>query len=285
MAVDRVWDLITKLDGANATALSYKTIVAGHDAEHTMTEQKKESIRMKARYLAQAYQISLDSMPHKKWGDCCKEAIDRLAAVRIRYIKNSKVLERWHVEFRQRKTFHIKSKGKGNLPAFLQAHPIVVTVMKEYGHENLSKLLVEMMHAYLHDTIIKSLAMERLEGKEPSERTSEYEEEKLQLLKEYGLNCLSHTTTYRWMLLLGFRHETRRKGYYVDGHERKATIEYHWDFCARYLSLEKQMFRWIQVPLEEAEQLQTLGKVANGSGYKYIDELTGERMVEYHVDA
>jgi len=32
-AVDRVWDLIAKLDGANATALSYTTIVEGYDAD------------------------------------------------------------------------------------------------------------------------------------------------------------------------------------------------------------------------------------------------------------
>jgi hypothetical protein len=139
-AVDRVWDLIAKLDGANATALSYTTIVEGYDAaDHTMSEKKKVSIRMKARYLAQAYRIALDSMPQKNWRDCCKEAINRLAAVHIRYIKNSRVLEKWNVEFRQRKIFCVKSKGKGDLPAFLQAHPIVVTVMKEYGRENLSE--------------------------------------------------------------------------------------------------------------------------------------------------
>ncbi|KAI2504135.1 hypothetical protein MHU86_10335 [Fragilaria crotonensis] len=86
------------------------------------------------------------------------------------------------------------------------------------------------------------------------------------------------------MLKLGFRYETRRKGYYVDGHERKATVQYRWDFCDRYLSLERRMFRWIQVSLEEAEKLQALGKVTKGSGYKYTDELTGKAMVEYHVD-
>jgi hypothetical protein len=48
--------------------------------------------------------------------------------------------------------------------------------------------------------------------------------------------------------------------------------------------MERQMFRWIQIPKIEAEQLQVLGKVASGSGYEYTDELTGERMVEYHVD-
>jgi hypothetical protein len=65
------------------------------------------------------------------------------------------------------------------------------------------------------------------------------------------------------MPLLGFHHKTWWKGYYVDGHEKKATIEYRWDFWERYLSLEKQIFPWrIQMPVKEAERLQALvGKV------------------------
>ena len=189
------------LDNANSVALSYKTIIAeGHNVDNMMREHKKEGIQMKARYLAQAYQIAIEEMPLKTWNDCCREAINHLAAVHIHYIKNAKVLECWNVEFRERKTFCVKNREKRDLPAFLQAHPIVVTVMKEYGHENLSELSVEMMHSYLHGTIIKSLVMEHLEGKEISD--SEYEEEKLKLFQEYGLKCLSHDTTYRWMLQL-----------------------------------------------------------------------------------
>jgi hypothetical protein len=54
--------------------------------------------------------------------------------------------------------------------------------MKEYGRENLSELSIKMMHSYLHDTIIKSLVIERLEGKKTSD--SEFEEEKLKLFQE-----------------------------------------------------------------------------------------------------
>ena len=90
--------MIVSLDNANATALSYKTIVEGNDADDTMSEYKKESTRMKARYLGQAYRFALDSMPYKTWNDCCQEAINQLAAVpAIRYIKNTRVLERWNV--------------------------------------------------------------------------------------------------------------------------------------------------------------------------------------------
>ena len=122
--VDRLWELIAVLDAANMMAQSYKAIVEDNDADNTMSEHKKESIRMRARYLTQAYRIALDSMPYKSWHDCCQEAINALAAVGIRYIKNSRVLQRWNDEFRQRKRFSNNNKGKRDLPAFLQAHPI-----------------------------------------------------------------------------------------------------------------------------------------------------------------
>ena len=107
--------MIVSLDNTNATALPYETIVEGNDADDTMSEHKKESIRIKARYLAQAYRIALDFMPYKTWNDCCQEAINQLAAVHSRYIKNARVLERWNVAFSQRKTFRIKNKGKRDL--------------------------------------------------------------------------------------------------------------------------------------------------------------------------
>ena len=62
-----------------------------------MSEHKKEEIRMKARYLAQAYRIAIEEMPFKTWSDCCRDAIDQLAAVHIKNIMNEKVLRRWNV--------------------------------------------------------------------------------------------------------------------------------------------------------------------------------------------
>jgi hypothetical protein len=56
------------------------------------------------------------------------------------------------------------------------------------------------------------------------------------------------------------------------------------DFCEHYLLLERQMFRWIKILLEEAERLQELGNVAKGNGFKYTDERTSKEMIEYHVD-
>jgi hypothetical protein len=36
--------------------------------------------------------------------------------------------------------------------------------------------------------------------------------------------------------------------------------------------------------MEEAKTLEALGKVTNGSGFMYTEELTGKTMVEYHID-
>jgi hypothetical protein len=136
------------------------------------------------------------------------------------------------------------------------------------------------MHSYLHDTIIKSLVLEgntMLSGKD-------YEVEAKNFIANYGLTCICVETVYNWMLRIGFKHETRRKGYFVDGHEKKATIEYHWSFCDRYLLLERKMYHWIQMPLKEANTLKEEKKVAKKSGYHFRDKLTGIEMVEFHVD-
>lgn len=89
---------------------------------------------------------------------------------------------------------------------------------------------------------------------------------------------------YNWLAALGFRYEPRRNNYYVDGHEKEATVQYRWKFVGRYLLDEVRMFRWIQMTIAEAKTYEEKGLVIEGSGYRYEDPNTGEPMVEYHVD-
>jgi hypothetical protein len=107
-----------------------------------MSEHKKEGTRMKARYLAQAYRTAIEEIQFKTWNDYCREAINHLAAVHI-VNRNTKVLERWSVEFRRRKTFFVNVRGKGTFKCFPRRHPVVGNELKEYGHENLSELSIE----------------------------------------------------------------------------------------------------------------------------------------------
>ena len=86
------------------------------------------------------------------------------------------------------------------------------------------------------------------------------------------------------MNALGFKYGVRQKGFYVDGHETAATVAYRWAFCERYLMYELRMFRWVQIKEEDAQCLEEEGEIPAGSGYRYICPLTGEKMVELHVD-
>jgi hypothetical protein len=76
----------------------------------------------------------------------------------------------------------------------------------------------------------------------------------------------------------------RRKGYYVDGHEKPSTVTYRWSFCECYLAYEMRMFRWVQITLEQTKELEEQGEIVKGSGYHYIGPLTNANMVEFHVD-
>jgi hypothetical protein len=86
------------------------------------------------------------------------------------------------------------------------------------------------------------------------------------------------------MKLLGFKYEPRKKGYYVDGHEKPATIEYRNSFVKQYLTYERQMYCWIQLTAEESKEMETKGLVTQNNGYKYKNKV-GDNMVEYHVDS
>ena len=99
----------------------------------------------------------------------------------------------------------------------------------------------------------------------------------------YSFVTICPSTIYRWLVVLGFKYQTRRKGYYVDGHERPATVTYRKIFVTRYLNYEMRMHRWIQIPLSESTEMVESGKLIKDSGYKYVDG-TGIEMVEYHVD-
>jgi hypothetical protein len=69
------------------------------------------------------------------------------------------------------------------------------------------------------------------------------------------------------MVFLGFKDEVRRKGYYVDGHEQPATIEYRRQFCLQYFTYEQRAHRWIQVSLNESKNLDENGLITSNSGY------------------
>ncbi len=140
-----------------------------------------------------------------------------------------------------------------------------------------------MASQYIHTQIIPQLVKEKREL-EGGQALEDEEEEVKALLKQYGLTAVCISTVYRWLKKLGVSHEPRRKGYYVDGHEKEETIAYRYNFIERYFTYERRAPRWIQITKEEAYKLEEEGDIPKGSGFHYNHPETGVPMVEYHVD-
>jgi hypothetical protein len=61
---------------------------------------------------------------------------------------------------------------------------------------------------------------------------------------------------YQWMRALGFRYEVRKKGFYVDAHEKPAMLQYRKKFISRYKNYKRRMQRWIQLTKKESKALE-----------------------------
>ena len=107
------------------------------------------------------------------------------------------------------------------------------------------------------------------------------------LLQAYIETPVSVTTTRRWLRCLGFHHDSRKKSFFVDGHERPDVVCHRIEFCSNYFSkLEHRTHRWIQVTRETVEQWKSENGIredAAARGFAYQDD-EGTEMVEFHVD-
>ncbi len=166
------------------------------------------------------------------------------------------------------------------LPQFLDENKDICSSIQQYARENLNKLSIEFMSEYLHDVILPKMIKEEY-GLEPMDET--YEEKTIKLFKNYNLTCISPATTARWLEKPGFKYQKRKKGYYVDGHKKPATIEYQKAFVQRYLTYERRAHHWIQITREESKEFKNKKIIPKDCGYKYTNE-NGINMVEYHVD-
>jgi hypothetical protein len=61
------------------------------------------------------------------------------------------------------------------------------------------------------------------------------------------------------MRLLGFQYDTRKKSFYVDGHERDDVVATRSTFCKKYLTdYEPYYNRWVQLSVHEATTIKDL---------------------------
>ena len=210
-------------------------------------------LTQKIRTLVIALSFAEKFMPSlQNWNSCCTRAIEELSKTPgLKSITCSFTVAKWYREFRSNghklSGTAFETGSKISLPPFLSNNPDVCSKVRKYAHENLVTLSVELISEYLHDVILPKMVMDKYGI---SEKDETYESKKKAILITNGLTKLCPVTVYRYLVLLGFKYKTRMKGYYVDGHERPATILYRDKFNKRYLELERRMFRLIYISKE-----------------------------------
>jgi hypothetical protein len=268
---------------------SWRNIVMGRDEENFCTKAEIFEIRQRAIFLCCAYQLALTKMNDWTWHDCCKEACNRLNSLGLVQATFFKTIANWNKVFRKFECFPHPNPyvqcGKRPMPRLLEVFPNAKDQIIAFGIKNLATLTIESVHDFILSTVLPTLTV--LWEKEmmipDRDITPEAGSQAIcSFLKVHRLESMSLTTTWRWMRLLGFQYDTRKKSFYVDGHERDDVVASRSTFCKRYLTeYEPYCNRWIQLSTREAKTIKNLNVEF---GYSYIDIRTNEEWIEFHVD-
>jgi hypothetical protein len=153
---------------------------------------------------------------------------------------------------------------KHKLPMFLDLNRDMKGKNQQYSKEHLHELLIEIISEYIHDTVIPIMAQERY-GMKPE--VDCYESAVQDMCCEYGLKNICPSTVDKWLKLLAFRCELRRRSYYVDEHEKPETIRYRNKYVWHYLQCHGCMYCWIQNTAKGSKKRVRQGLVTRNSGY------------------
>jgi hypothetical protein len=125
----------------------------------------------------------------------------------------------WHIFLRMNNTlphpYRFAGKEKVMNPPFFDQYPTSKESFIRYGRENLSTMSTDMMLEYAHSVLVpEAMALIEFEGV------------KEEFLRSVQLTTLSPPTIWRWLKICGFNFMSRRKHYYVDGHEKPEVRKY-----------------------------------------------------------
>jgi hypothetical protein len=124
------------------------------------------------------------------------------------------------------------------LPRLLEIFPDARDEIVGYGVNNLATLTIEDVHDFIVTSVIPRLAAEWKKDQQAQEEdhtdnnttsavtttsttiVDNQHNFKESFLRAHRLESMSFTTAWRWMRLLGFRYDARRKSFNVDGRSR-----------------------------------------------------------------
>ena len=279
----------------------WKLLVEGGDADKHCSEFEIFMLRQRSLYLACALRQFVQKEigePRWTWQQCLQYSIVVMNDLGLEAYSNVRTLGRWHrqLAYNLQDAFCKSSIKKDKIPPFLQSNPDAMNAFKKFGIANLNDLSVEKMYEYVHEhlvpTLVASLGVdvpddcdvyEDLPARPGVVEDSELNNSREQFLLTYGLTKISICTIARWMHAVGFKYETRRKHYFVDGHEKADTLAYRRIFIAEYFKKEVNAPRWVHFTAEKSKLLESQGLVVKNTGFHYSDH-DGTSMVEYHAD-
>ena len=310
---------VERLQQVNRTSDGWRDLIDKHDIDNLCSPYDIFIIRQRCAILCSAYIVALEEMNSIRWvEDCCAQAIYDCNRIGIEAAAtNERTVAAWNILLRgNREHFPLPDpkirKQKKPLPDLLDYFYKEIHVpWVDYCITNLADLTVELARNELITKIIPKCSSrqndngeeiddddneleyrptaneEEKNADEQQENTTQRKTIRECLLQAYIETPISVTTTWRWLRRLGFHHDSRKKSFFVDGHERPNVVCHRNEFCSNYLSkLEPRTHRWIQVTRETVEQWKSENRIredAAARGFTYQDD-EGTEMVEFHVD-
>jgi hypothetical protein len=220
----------------------WRNVVVGRDADNFCTRTEIANIRQIATFLCCAYQLALEKMNQWTWEDCCREACKQLNSLGMNQATFYKTISEWHGVYRTLEAFLHPNPyvqcGKRPLPRLLEIFPDAKEQIVAYSVKNLATLTIERVQDFIVSTVIPRLArvwkmdyevatagitssstVEDADDNDdsadaPTIPTSilDVDEQLIaSFLKAHGLESMSFTTAWRWMRLLNFKYDSRKK--------------------------------------------------------------------------
>ena len=262
---------VEQLQQVNRTVDGWKDIVDKHGIDNLCSDYDIFIIRQRCSILCLAYIYALEEMNSARWmDDCCTQAIIDSSKMGIEAATHKQAVAGWNILLRSNnERFPLPNprihKEKNPLPELLEYfQDEIMYPWVEYCIQNLADLTVELAQNELITKIIPNASASIDDENENDKQIQD------SLLQVY-LECpISISTTWRWLRRLGFSYDTRKKSFFVDGHERPNVVFRRNEFCLLYLSkLEPKTHQWIQNISEI--QFDEINEARRGRNYVDVD--------------
>ena len=256
----------------------------GNEEDCKLSEYHLMLCFQRIQYLRTAYHIVLENKGrgNSSFIRCCKDSIDRCKSSGLTLINNPNILMKWNRFFRINEIFphpnnYIEMGRKYHSP-FLDSFPEAKLSLRDWANDNLDILSCQAVSIQLQQNIIPNIFNSLPDDLQAEGLTYK------NFLNHYGLKSITSQTAWRWMKLIGFHFDKRKKCYFSDHHEDMGNVEYRKIFIQKYFKYELNTYRWVHISEDFAKNLEQ-EKDNPLLENIFIEFKRGNiKMREYHVD-